>query len=64
MKEPKYVNVCQRTERKDERIRVRNTRTGALGLTFACTLEGATIQVELENGELDSWAPDECEEVE
>ncbi len=63
MKESQYVDVCERTERKDERIRLRNTRTGAVGLTFGCTLDGETVQVELESGELDSWSPNECEEV-
>lgn len=62
MKESQHVEVCERTERKDERVRLRNIRTGQIGLTFGCTTEGATIQVELENGELDSWAPEECEE--
>ncbi len=64
MKEPQYVDVCERTERKDERVRLRNTKTGAVGLTFGCTTDGETVQVELENGELDSWSPDECEEAE
>lgn len=63
MKETGFVDVCQRTERKDERVRLRNTRTGQLGLTFGCTMEGETIQVELENGELDSWAKGDCEEA-
>lgn len=63
MKEPGFVDVCQRTERKDERVRLRNTRTGQIGLTFGCTMEGETIQVELENGEMDSWPPEECEEA-
>jgi hypothetical protein len=63
MKESGYVDVCQRTERKDERVRLRNTRTGQFGLTFGCTMEGETIQVELESGELDSWAKGDCEEA-
>ena len=48
---------------KDERVRLRNVKTGQIGLTFGCTIEGETIQVELENGELDSWSPQECEEA-
>lgn len=64
MKEAKYTNVCDRTERKDERVRLRNLKTGEIGLTFGCTMEGATIQVELESGALDSWSPEDCEEVE
>ena len=63
MKEPQYVDVCERTERKDERVRLRNIKTGAVGLTFGCTMDGETVQVELDNGELDSWLPGECEEV-
>jgi hypothetical protein len=57
------VEVCERTERKDERVRLKNTKTGQVGLTFGCTTAGETIQVELEDGTLDSWAPDDCEEA-
>jgi hypothetical protein len=63
MKESTHVDVCQRTERKEERVRLRNMKTGEIGLTFGCTSEGGTIQVELENGGMDSWAADECEEI-
>jgi len=63
MKESGFVDVCERTERKDERVKLRNIRTGQVGLTFGCTMEGETIQVELDNGEMDSWAPEECEEA-
>lgn len=63
MKESQHVDVCERTERKDERVRLRNLKTGQIALTFGCTNEGETIQVELENGELDSWNADECEEA-
>ncbi|HEX8961061.1 MAG TPA: hypothetical protein VF775_05770 [Geobacteraceae bacterium] len=63
MKENQYDSVCERTERKEERVRLRNLKTGQVGLTFGCTMEGETIQVELENGELDSWSPEECEEA-
>ncbi len=63
MKEAGYADVCERTERKDQRVRLRNTRTGQIGLSFGCTSSGETIQVELESGELDSWIPEECEEV-
>jgi hypothetical protein len=63
MKESGFIDVCQRTERKEERVKVRNTRTGQIGLTFGCTMEGETIQVELESGELDSWAKWDCEEA-
>jgi hypothetical protein len=63
MKESQHVAVCERTERKDERVRLRNIKTGEVGLTFGCTTEGQTIQVELEGGGLDSWDPADCEEV-
>lgn len=56
-------DVCQRTEHKDERVKLRNIRTGEIGLTFSCTPSGETIQVELESGALDSWSPEECEEI-
>lgn len=55
--------VCQRTERKGERVRIRNRRTGEIGHTTFCTEEGGTIQVTLENGQLDSWVYEECEEL-
>ncbi|HEY6873618.1 MAG TPA: hypothetical protein VI298_12930 [Geobacteraceae bacterium] len=63
MKETDYTGVCERTERKEERVRLRNVKTGRIGLSFGCTMEGETIQVELENGELDSWSPEDCEEA-
>ena len=63
MEKTGFTTVCNRTERKDERVRLRNIKTGQVGLTFGCTIEGEAIQVELENGELDSWSPEECEEA-
>lgn len=63
MKESEHVQVCERTERKEERVKLRNTKTGEIGLTCFCTEAGETIQVELENGQLDSWDPVDCEEV-
>ena len=63
MKESGFVDVCQRTDRKDERVKLRNVKTGQIGLTFGCTMEGETIQVELENGALDSWTKEDCEEL-
>lgn len=63
MKKTDHNDVCQRTEHKDERVRLRNVKTGEVGLTFSCTPSGETIQVELENGVLDSWPPEECEEL-
>jgi hypothetical protein len=59
-----HIKVCERTERKEERVKLRNNRTGEIGLTFGCTIEGQTIQVELANGEFDSWEPADCEEIE
>jgi|PlaIllAssembly_1097288.scaffolds.fasta_scaffold67579_3 hypothetical protein len=64
MKESQHIKVCERTERKEERVKLRNVRTGEIGLTFGCTIEGQTIQVELDNGDLDSWEPTDCEEIE
>lgn len=63
MRETEHVSVCNRTEGKDERVRIRNSRTGQEGFTFSCTASGETIQVELDDGSLDSWSPEECEEV-
>ncbi len=63
MRESQFTEVCDRTERKDERVKLRNIKTGQIGLTSGCTMEGETIQVELENGQLDSWEPAECEEL-
>ena len=63
MKENQFSSVCNRTEHKEERVRLRNSRTGQIAFSFGCTTEGATIQVQLESGELDSWPRDECEEA-
>ncbi len=58
-----HAAVCFRTERKEERVRLRNVRTGEVGLTFGCTPAGETIQVELAGGVFDSWSPADCVEV-
>ncbi len=63
MKESQHVDVCERTERKEERVKLRNVKTGQIGLTFGCTTAGETIQVELEDGSMDSWISEEGEEV-
>lgn len=63
MKESQHESVCQRTDRKEEKVRLKNLRTGEMGWSVGCTTEGGTIQVALDNGELDSWDPKECEEV-
>jgi hypothetical protein len=56
-----YSEICDRTQRRDERLRLRNKTTGETGLSYGCTLEGDTVQVELEDGSLDSWIEDDCE---
>lgn len=58
-----HSDICDRTERKDERVQVRNKKSGAVGLSFGCTIEGDTVQVELADGTLDSWPQDDCEAV-
>lgn len=63
MKDKDRVGVCQRTERKGEQVKLRNLKTGEIGYTSFCTEEGGTIQVTLENGQLDSWVFADCEEL-
>ncbi len=58
-----YDKVCYRTEQREEPVRLRNVKSGVIGYSFGCTYEGTTVQVKLENGELDSWSNDECEEI-
>ena len=58
---PVHSDICDTTERKDERVKVRNRVTGEVGLTFGCTIEGDTVQVQLPDGSLDSWREDDCE---
>ena len=62
MKEREYENVCYRTEQRDEHVALRNMKNGQFGYSFGCTMEGNTIQVKLENGELDSWSKADCRE--
>ena len=62
MKGP-HSNICDTTERRDQRVTVRTRQTGEIGLSFGCTIEGDTVQVELADGSLDSWLEDDCEEV-
>lgn len=57
-----YSQVCYRTEQRDENVPLRNLKSGHLGYSFGCTMEGETVQVRLTNGELDSWSRDECAE--
>jgi hypothetical protein len=64
MAQATYEKVCYRTEQQDEFVALRNIRTGEIGNSFGCTIEGTTIQVRLMNGVLDSWVWDDCVEVE
>lgn len=58
-----HSEICDTTERRDQRVTVRNRNTGEVGLSFGCTIEGDTVQVELPDGSLDSWLEDDCEIV-
>ena len=62
MKGP-HSEICDSTERRDERQQVKNRITGEIGLSYGCTPEGDTVQVELPDGSLDSWREDDCEIV-
>lgn len=63
MRTQHYDQVCYRTEQRDEAVVLKNLMTGEKGVSFGCTREGETIQVRLENGELDSWERRECSEL-
>ena len=63
MRVQNYQQVCYRTEQRDEGVVLTNIKTGEKGISFGCTMEGETIQVRLENGELDSWERRECSEM-
>ena len=63
MKESQYEKVCYTTEQREESVPLRNVKSGEIGYSFGCTHEGATIQVRLKNGELDSWVKEDCVEV-
>ena len=63
MKGSQYDAVCYRTEQREERVPIRNLKSGEVGYSFGCTYGGDTVQVILENGELDSWRKEECIEV-
>ncbi len=58
----KFEQVCYRTEQRDEHVPLFNMKSGEVGYSFGCTQEGATVQVKLTNGNLDSWSRDECVE--
>lgn len=63
MRGPQYDKVCYWTEQREEYVPLKNLKTGEIGYSFGCTYAGTTIQVRLENGELDSWGRDECDEM-
>ena len=56
-----HSEICDTTERREERVKVRNRTSGEVGLSYGCTIEGDTVQVELADGSLDSWQEDDCE---
>lgn len=63
MQTKQYDHVCNWTERREEHLPLRNLKSGQIGYSFGCTYAGETIQVRLENGELDSWDRRDCTEV-
>lgn len=63
MKGTQYDVVCYRTEQREEHVPLRNMKSGEVGYSLGCTYGGDTVQVILENGELDSWGKEECTEV-
>ena len=60
---PVHSEICDTTERKEQRVQVKNRKSGEIGLSYGCTIEGDTVQVELADGSLDSWDEDDCEIV-
>lgn len=60
MKKTQYDKVCYKTEQREENVPLKNVKTGEIGYSFGCTNEGETVQVRLENGELDSWEKEDC----
>jgi hypothetical protein len=63
MKTSQYNKVCYWTEQREEPVLLTNIRTGEKGMSFGCTYAGETVQVRLNNGELDSWERAECSET-
>lgn len=63
MREREHISVCERTEHDGEEVTLKNLTTGDLAKTCGCTRDGGTIQVRLSDGSLDSWNPEECEEI-
>ena len=63
MRREEYGNVCFRTVQQYEQVPLMNNRTGKVGYTYGCTYTGETVEVRLENGDIDTWGRDECSEV-
>lgn len=63
MRTTEYDKVCYITEQREDPVQLINLRTGETGFSFGCTAAGETVQVRLENGELDSWERLDCREV-
>jgi hypothetical protein len=63
MKTAQFQKVCYWTEQRGEPVLLKNIRTGEIGTSFGCTNAGETVQVRLNNGELDSWERAECSET-
>lgn len=60
MENSQYEKVCYTTEQQEESVRLKNKKTGETGFTYGCTFAGTTVQVRLQNGELDSWEKADC----
>lgn len=60
MENKEYEKVCYTTEQQEENVLLRNRKTGEIGYSYLCTFAGTTVQVRLENGDLDSWDRDDC----
>jgi hypothetical protein len=63
MKRSEYERVCYMTEQRDDKVPLRNLKSGKFGFPFGCTYAGETVQVRLTDGTLDSWSRDDCAEV-
>ena len=60
MEKTQYEKVCYTTDKQEESVALKNLKTGEIGFTYGCTFAGTTIQVRLENGDLDSWDKEDC----
>ena len=63
MRYVEFDKVCYWTEQREEQVPLKNLKTGEIGYSFGCTYDGETVQVRLENGELDSWPKEDCSEM-